>query len=183
VLLVAVIVFSCTDISPSAVEVNVQGLGNRLAADESGDSGKIWAGNAGAIIALRMTGIIAEHRDRPTLIPERQQRHLGIDDSFRLGSKGGVFRGGEANRANLTVWPEYAAVGRNLFHRGDAPAVVRGRLCRRDCNFDRLGSSLNHVPMESTIEPTIILQPKIANEPFGREIAAGRVVLMQGMDR
>ena len=37
--------------------------------------------------------------------------------------------------------------------------------------------------MEAAIEPTKILQPEITNQPFGREITTGRVVLMQGVDR
>jgi hypothetical protein len=37
--------------------------------------------------------------------------------------------------------------------------------------------------MEGPLEPAIILEPKIANQPLGCEIATGGVVLMQGMDR
>src|SRR4029077_18209610 len=82
ILFVAVVVFARTDIAPGAVKVKVQSLGNRLAADESGDPWEIGAGNAGSIITLWVTGVIAKHRDRPILIPERKQRYLWIDHPF-----------------------------------------------------------------------------------------------------
>jgi len=37
--------------------------------------------------------------------------------------------------------------------------------------------------VEIAIQPTEILQPEITNQPFGREIATRRVVLLQGVDR
>src|SRR5438477_11721816 len=73
VLLATVVVLAGADVSAGAVEVNVQGFRNLLAADESRDPREVGAGNAGAIITLRVTGVITEHRKWPTLIPERQQ--------------------------------------------------------------------------------------------------------------
>ena len=182
VLLVAVVVLARADVPPGAVEVDVQGLGDRLAADEPGDAGEVGAGDAGPVIALRVAGVVAEHRDRPVPVPEREQRHLRVDDALRLGPEGGVLGRGVADRADLAVRPEDAAVGRDLLHLGDAPAVVRGRLCGRDRALDRPGGPLHHVPVEAALEPAEVLQPEVADQPLGREVAPGRVVLVQGVD-
>src|SRR5262249_37169026 len=114
------------------VEVNVQRLGNRLAANESGYPREIATGNSGSVIALRVTGIVAEHSDWPILVPKRKLCQLGINNPFRLGAQLGFLGGRVADSANLPVRPMDAAVGGNFLHRGSAPTIVRGRL--RGCD-------------------------------------------------
>src|SRR5262249_30297760 len=63
VLLVAVVVLTRTDVPPGAVEVDVQGFGDGLTADESCDPGEVGAGDARSVIALGVTGVVTERRD------------------------------------------------------------------------------------------------------------------------
>ena len=164
----AVVVLARADVPARAVEVDVQGLGDRLAADEAGDPGEVGAGDARSVVALRMAGVIAEHRDRPVSVPEREQRYLRVDDAFGLGAQLGVLGRGVADRADLAVRPEDAAVGRDFLHHGDAPAVVRGRLGGCESRFDRPGGALHHVAVETALEAAEVLQPKVADQPLGR---------------
>ena len=91
ILLRAVVVLAGADVAARAVEVDVQRFRHGLAANEPRDAGKVGAGHAGAVVALRMARVVAEHGERLVAVPERKQRHLRIDDSLRLGTQCRVF--------------------------------------------------------------------------------------------
>ena len=80
-----IIVLAGADVPARTVEVNVEHVGHVLAPDDSGDAGKVRTGNTGAIIALRMTGVVGEHRNGLVFVPKRKRTQLTIDDPLRLG--------------------------------------------------------------------------------------------------
>src|SRR5262249_59501976 len=90
---------------------------------------------------------------------------------------------GWATRANLAVGPRDAGVGCASLPGGAAPAIVRTLHSGRDRALERLGCPPNHISVEASFESTKVLQAEFADQPFGREIATGRVVLVQRMDR
>ena len=64
-----------------------------------------------------------------------------------------------------------------------APTPVRGLASIGQGNPDGVGGPANNVALIIAIKTRIALDPEFLHEAFGREVAAGGVVLVQDMNR
>ena len=67
------------DVSARASEVNVERLRDFELTEKPGQTGKVWIRDAGAIVTLRVRGVIAQYRHRFRSILDAKTL-LGCDD-------------------------------------------------------------------------------------------------------
>src|SRR5437762_3220850 len=154
---------------------------NSQLAQETGYSGKVRIGNSGAVIALRVCGIITQYRHGPFPIPETHQRNHRINNAFRFGANRRVHRRRPACGADLAVRPKDAPVRRDLIDASLAQADVRHRLRPRQ--------GFAHSPLQISDDLALKATGELARikaglleDALGGEIAVWRVVLVQGVD-
>lgn len=119
-----IIVFPGADIAAGAIEMDMQGAGKGLVAEESGDAGEVWIGDAGPVEGLGMGGVIGEDGQGGVVIPEGEGDDEGINHAFGCGAEFGVLGGGVTNGTDLAVGVRDAAVGSNLMDFSPTPADV-----------------------------------------------------------
>src|SRR5262245_56030570 len=82
ILFCAVVVFAGPDVAARAVEMDMQGGRHRQLPIKARDAEEIRVGDAGAIITLRVRGIITQDRDRLIAVPKTDERDYWVDNSF-----------------------------------------------------------------------------------------------------
>lgn len=163
--------------------MNMQGGVDILAANEAGDSGEVGAGDAEAVVALGVAGVGAEDGDGFVFIPEAEQGDDGIDEAFWKGDEAFDFAGAAPHAADFVVGGAFdAAVGGYLFDDGFAVAEVGDGLGVWQRGADGFGGVLDHAAVEVAGEAGVAIDLEFLDEFFGGEVAAGGVVLMEGVD-
>ena len=162
--------------------MNVQRVGNLLLPEKTGDAGEIRVRNTGAIVTLRMTGVVTEHRERLIAVPEADQRDNGVNGPFRLAPQRGVGGRGPAGGTHFAVRPEDPPIGGHLPDWGLPEAQVRDRLALRQRHANRRRQSLQRRPGEGALVGTQ-RQATLAEQPFSRKVTVRGVMLVDGMDR
>src|SRR5262249_52480728 len=116
------------DVAACAIEMDMQRGRHSHLAEKPRDAGKIRIGNPGAIITLRMRGVVAENGHGPFPIPKADQRNDGVDRAFRGGAQLRIAAGRIAHAAKFPVRPEDTPVGGDLGYWGLAEAKMSERL-------------------------------------------------------
>ena len=176
-----VVVLPRADVAAGPVEVDVQRARDGELAHEARDAGKIRVRDAGAVIALRMRGVIAQHGDRSFPVPETHQRDLRIDRALRFRPERRVGGRGVAHGADLAVGPEDAAVRRDLVHGRRPEAEVRHRHRALRCPAHRDIEPAEDLALEAALEVQRV-DAAVLQDLLRAEVAVRRVVLVQRVD-
>ena len=162
--------------------MNVQRSGNGQLPQETCDTGDVRIGHSGPVIALRMDRVIAQHRQRFCPIPKAHQGNLRVDGSLRFRSQRGIRTGGVADRADLAVRSENAAVGGDLRHESRAKAEMSHRAGGLQRFVDGTLQPLQRRARKGTLV-TQGIHTGAFQDFFRTEIAVRRIVLVQRVDR
>ena len=146
----------------------------------AGEAGEVGIGEAGAVVALWMTGVIREDGDRLVVVPEADQLDLGVDRTGGERGDDGVFRRGPAGVEDFPVGSEDAAVGSHLLDDSASGSDVGYECCIGERFFHSFGCAVDDVAGERGVKADVgevVLSQKVVCV----EVAAGGVVLMEGL--
>ena len=105
------------DVAAGPVEVDVGDPGGLLTL-VAGDAGEVGVGHAGAVIALRVRGVVGQGHDRRVAVPEADHLEHRVDRADRHVPDLRVGAGGVADVLDLAVGAEDPAVRRHLLDLG-----------------------------------------------------------------
>ena len=177
----AVVVFSGADVAAGAIEMDVHGPWGGELAVKAGEAGEIGVGNAGAVVALRMSGVVGEDGQGFVVVPEGDEGDDGIDGAFGSGAQVRIGAGGVADADDFSIRTEDAAVGGDFLNVAFAEAEVGDWLGAGEGEADGALEMGEDLALPITFEFARV-HACLFEDLFGGEIAVGGIVLVEGME-
>ena len=178
---VAVVVLAGPEVAAGAVEVDVEGARKGLVAEEAGDAREVRVGDAGAVIALGMGGVVGEDGHGLVMAPQAHGDHQGVYQALRRRAQGGVWRGGVPDGPHEPVGARHAPVGGHLKDIRLAPPDVGKGNDVGGGPGDGVGRAKHGGPDDVGVEASGGEATR-GEDVLGGAVGDGGVVLVEGMD-
>jgi len=162
--------------------MNMGDVGQLAFAHRTGQSDRIAADDSFAVIALRVSRVIGQHRQRTLSIPKADQLHVGVDHSLRRVARLAIGRKAPPHVLHIAIGSQNAPIGGNFLDPATAQSQVRHRLRFLDRLADSRGSALDGPTCEIDVEH-LVAQAGAGQDIFRQKITARRVMLVQRMHR
>ncbi len=122
-----IVVLSGPDVPAAAVEIQMRTAGFQGLLSLAGQSAEVGRDLPVAVVAHRVAGVIVAGGDPLVSAVERNRSQIGVDQSLRLRSQGGIGATTTTHLVNLAIRSEDAAIGGDFLD----GAATRGDVCER----------------------------------------------------